>query len=163
MKTLLTLALLLPLVVMAQTKAKLTKADSDTIAMATNSFQTPTIDSTVLSRLRLYGNTSATGNWGSEFTMPRYKISFVGDWHTKYKPIDTVKCMMHLHSKDSPLEGWIPGYVVLIDGGVSTEFIEWKKPYIPMAVGLFTNTFLGPDKKEVIKDDYVLQLIVTDK
>lgn len=108
-------------------------------------------------------NISASSIFGSEFNIPKYEMSFVGDWRTKYRPVDTVACIMHLHSKDSPLDRWQSGYVVLINGGVSTEFIEWKKPYIPISVGLFTNTFLGPDRKEIIKDDYVLQLILIEK
>lgn len=83
-----------------------------------------------------------------------------GYWNTKYKAIDTVACLMHLKDTTSPLIGWQDGYVVLIDGGVSTDYITWKIPFIPMAIGKFNNVFLGPDKKPLSKDELVIQLIL---
>lgn len=93
-------------------------------------------------------------------SMPTSRYVYTGDWNTKYKAIDTVACLMHLKDTTSPLIGWQDGYVVLINGGVSTDYITWKVPYIPMALGKFNNVFLGPDKKPLSKEEFVIQLIL---
>lgn len=67
---------------------------------------------------------------------------------------------MHLKDTTSPLIGWQDGYVVLVDGGVFTDYIAWKIPFIPMAIGKFNNVFLGPDKKLLNKDELVIKLIL---